>query len=56
LLFTPYYSWFNFVPVIGGMLIHELYEQAETNHELRHAIAEPNSGGVRPPAKRKRAS
>jgi len=40
LAFHSWHHWINFAPILGGVVIHQLFEQAETNHKLRHKIAE----------------
>jgi len=36
--YNSVYHWFNFAPLVGGAIIHQLWEQAESNHELRHTL------------------
>lgn len=56
LAFHSLHHWFNFVPIIGGVLIHQLYEQAEHGEHQLKKIAEleakirggPTSGAASP--------
>jgi hypothetical protein len=43
--FNSAFYWVNFVPVIGGAIIHQLWEQAEKNQHLSHAQT-PHDGGA----------
>jgi CHASE2 domain-containing sensor protein len=33
--FRSFRHWFNFVPLLGGVILHQLYEQAKENQKLR---------------------
>jgi CHASE2 domain-containing sensor protein len=37
--FRSYHHWFDFIPILGGVIIHQLYEQARENQRLRSHLS-----------------
>jgi hypothetical protein len=40
LSFQSFNHWFDFVPILGGVIIHQLYEQAAENKRLRAEVSD----------------
>jgi CHASE2 domain-containing sensor protein len=40
LAFRSWHHWFDFVPILGGVILHQLYEQANENKKLRAEMSD----------------